>query len=171
MADNGNHSMRTPAEQDRRGSAASSAPPRSEVNARRVLERLSDAECMDLLSAGTIARLVYTSQYGPVALPFEYRMYQGSIVFRTYRATFTEEDLRTDIEHADYGVAVEIDRTDPERREGWTVIVRGPAHHMDSEAERSAIAEVDLESWIEGEPEHFIRVTPTSVQGIRIRPT
>jgi nitroimidazol reductase NimA-like FMN-containing flavoprotein (pyridoxamine 5'-phosphate oxidase superfamily) len=133
------------------------------------LERLSDTECMDLLSAGSIARLVYTSQYGPLALPFEYRMYHGSIVFRTYRVTLTEEDLRTDIAHAEYGVAVEIDQTDPERREGWIVIVWGSAHHMDSEADRSAIAEIDLESWIEGEPEHFIRVTPTSVQGIRIR--
>ncbi|MBO0830561.1 MAG: pyridoxamine 5'-phosphate oxidase family protein [Actinobacteria bacterium] len=124
---------------------------------------------MDLLNAGTVARLVYTSQYGPLALPFEYRMFGGSIVFRTYRVTLTEEDLRNDIPHAEYGVAVEIDRTDPERREGWIVIAQGPAHHVDTEAERSASADIDLDSWIEGEPEHFIRVTPTRVAGMRIR--
>jgi nitroimidazol reductase NimA-like FMN-containing flavoprotein (pyridoxamine 5'-phosphate oxidase superfamily) len=154
MADHENHSLRASAEQ----------------HSRRVVETLSEAECMDLLSAGTIARLVYTSQYGPVALPFEYRMHQGSIVFRTYRVTLTEEDLRTDIPHAEYGVAVEIDRADPERRQGWIVIAQGPAHHIDSEAERSAIADIDLDPWIEDEPEHFIRVTPTSVAGMRIRP-
>ena len=137
---------------------------------RRVLERLSGAECMELISKATVGRLVYTSRYGPVALPFEYKMHEGSIIFRTYRAVFTEEDLRTDIPHAEYGVVVEIDQTDTERREGWIVIVQGPAHHIDSDAERSKIADVGLESWIEGEPEHFIRVTPTTVAGQRIRP-
>ena len=136
----------------------------------RLLERLSDAECMELISNATVGRLVYTSRYGPVALPFEYRLREGSIFFRTYRAVFTEEDLRTDIPDAEYGVVVEIDRTDTERREGWIVIVRGPAHHLDSNAELSTIADVGLESWIDGEPEHFIRVTPTTVAGQRLRP-
>jgi nitroimidazol reductase NimA-like FMN-containing flavoprotein (pyridoxamine 5'-phosphate oxidase superfamily) len=136
---------------------------------RRVLERLSAAECMELISSATIGRLVYISRYGPVALPFEYKMHDGSIVFRTYRAIFTEEDLRTDIPDAEYGVVVEIDQTDTDRREGWIVIVQGPAHHLDSEAEHSKIAEIGLESWIDGEPEHFIRVTPTTVMGQRLR--
>ena len=92
---------------------------------RRVLERLSDAECVELISNATVDRLVYTSRYGPVALPFEYKMHDGSIVFRTYRAMFTEEDLRTDIPDAEYGVVVEIDQTDTDRREGWIVIVQG----------------------------------------------
>jgi nitroimidazol reductase NimA-like FMN-containing flavoprotein (pyridoxamine 5'-phosphate oxidase superfamily) len=139
------------------------------ADAGRVVERLDDAECMELLNTGTIARLVYSSRYGPVALPFEYRMHQGSIVFRTYRTTFAEEDLRTGIPHADYDVAAEIDQTDPETREGWVVIVWGAAHHVDTEAERATIADVALDSWIEGEPEHFIRVTPIRIGGQRIR--
>ena len=134
----------------------------------RVIERLSDAECMELISSATVGRLVYTSRYGPVALPFEYKMHEGSIVFRTYRAVFTEEDLRTDIPYAEYGVVVEIDQTDTERHAGWIVIVQGPAHHVDSDAERSAIADLGLESWVEGEPEHFIRVAPTTVAGQRL---
>jgi uncharacterized protein len=142
----------------------------SATGARRVLEQLGDAECMELLRAGRVARLVYDSRYGPVALPFEYQMHQGSIVFRTYRTLLTEEDLRTGIPDADYDVAVEIDQTDPEARAGWIVIVWGAAHNVDTEAERAAIAGVDLESWIEGEPQHFIRVTPLRVAGQRLRP-
>jgi len=134
------------------------------------LERLGDAECMELLRAGRIARLVYDSRYGPVALPFEYQMHLGSIVLRTYRTLLTEEDLRTGIPHADYDVAVEIDQTDPVAHEGWIVIVWGAAHNVDTESERAAIAGVDLESWIEGEPEHFIRVTPIRIRGQRLRP-
>ena len=50
------------------------------------------------------------------------------------------------------------------------VLVRGTAHHVDTEAERASIANVDLQSWVEGEPEHFIRVDPISIAGQRLRP-
>ena len=146
------------------------ASPGAGVSARRVVERLDEAACMELLSTGTIGRLIYNSRYGPVALPSEYKIREGSIVFRTYRATFTEEDLRTGIAHAEYQVVVEVDQIDPDAREAWVVLVRGTAHHIDTEAERASIGNIGLESWVEGEPEHFIRLDPVSIAGQRIRP-
>jgi len=151
-------------------SPGGSAPPGPEIGARRVVERLDEASCTELLSAGRIARLIYNSRFGPVALPSEYKIHEGSIVFRTYQATFTEEDLRTGIAHAEYQVVVEVDHVDPDAREGWVVLVRGTAHQVDTEAERASISNVGLESWVEGEPEHFIRVEPISIAGQRIRP-
>jgi nitroimidazol reductase NimA-like FMN-containing flavoprotein (pyridoxamine 5'-phosphate oxidase superfamily) len=151
-------------------STGGSASPGAEKAARRVVERLDEAACMELLSTGTIARLIYNSRYGPVALPSEYKIHEGSIVFRTYRVTFTEEDLRTGIAHAEYQVVVEVDHVDSEAREGWVVLVRGTAHQVDTEAERASVSNVGLESWVEGEPEHFIRVDPISIAGQRIRP-
>ena len=145
------------------------APPRSGASARSVVERLDEAECMELLSTTRIGRLIYNSRYGPVALPSEYKILDGSIVFPTYRTLFTEEDLRTGIAHAEYQVAVEVDQTDPEAREGWLVLVRGTAHHLDTEAERASIASLGLKPWVEGEPEHFIRVNPTRIGGQRLR--
>lgn len=146
-----------------------SASPGSGLGARRVVERLDEPECMELLSTAKIGRLVYNSRFGPVALPSEYKIHEGSIVFRTYRTTFTEEDLRTGIAYAEYKVAVEVDQTDPEARVGWVVLVQGAAHHIDTEAERASIADVGLKSWVEGEPEHFIRVNPSQISGQRIR--
>jgi nitroimidazol reductase NimA-like FMN-containing flavoprotein (pyridoxamine 5'-phosphate oxidase superfamily) len=151
-------------------SPGGSAQPGPEMGARRVVERLDEASCTELLSTGRIARLIYNSRFGPVALPSEYKIHERSIVFRTYRATFTEEDLRTGIAHAEYQVVVEVDHVDPDAREGWVVLVRGTAHHVDTEAERASISNVGLESWVEGEPEHFIRVEPISIAGQRIRP-
>ena len=151
-------------------SPGGSAPPGAEMGARRVVERLDEAACMELLSTGTIGRLIYNSRYGPVAVPSEYKIHEGSIVFRTYQVTFTEQDLRTGIAHAEYQVVVEVDHVDQEAREGWVVLVRGTAHHVDTEAERASIANVDLQSWVEGEPEHFIRVDPISITGQRLRP-
>jgi hypothetical protein len=77
--------------------------------------------------------------------------------------------LRTGIAHAEYQVAVEVDQTDPEAREGWLVLVRGTAHHLDTEAERASIASLGLKPWVEGEPKHFIRVNPISIEGQRLR--
>lgn len=151
-------------------SPGGSAPSGSEMGARRVVEPLDEASCTELLSTGRIARLIYNSRFGPVALPSEYKIHEGSIVFRTYRATFTEDDLRTGIAHAEYQVVVEVDHVDPDAREGWVVLVRGTAHQVDTEAERASISNVGLESWVEGEPEHFIRVEPISIAGLRIRP-
>jgi nitroimidazol reductase NimA-like FMN-containing flavoprotein (pyridoxamine 5'-phosphate oxidase superfamily) len=151
------------------GSASGFPSPGAGVSSRRVVEQLDEAACLELLSTGRIGRLIYNSRYGPVALPSEYKVHDGSIVFRTYRVTFTEEDLRTGIAHAEYQVAVEVDQIDPEAREGWLVLVRGAAHHLDTETERASIASLGLKPWVEGEPEHFIRVNPTRIGGQRLR--
>jgi nitroimidazol reductase NimA-like FMN-containing flavoprotein (pyridoxamine 5'-phosphate oxidase superfamily) len=116
------------------------------------VEQLDEAACLELLSTGRIGRLIYNSRYGPVAMPSEYKMHEGSIVFRTYRVAFTEEDLRTGIAQAEYQVVVEVDQVDPEAHEGWVVLVRGTAHHVDTEAERASISSVGLESWVEADP-------------------
>ena len=101
-------------------SPTGSASPGSGVRARRVVERLDEPECMELLSTAQIGRLVYNSRYGLVAVPSEYKIHEGSIVFRTYQTIFTEEDLRTGIAYAEYKVAVEVDQTDAKRgRDGW----------------------------------------------------
>jgi nitroimidazol reductase NimA-like FMN-containing flavoprotein (pyridoxamine 5'-phosphate oxidase superfamily) len=134
-----------------------------------VLERLSEAECMELLVNGEVGRLVYTNRYGPTALPVAYTIDEGSIVFGTWDPVLFDEDLRTGIAQAEYQVAVEVDRIDAEAREGWFVLVQGAAHHLDTEAERAPFTGAGLEPWIEGVPAHFIRVNPTTIWGNRVR--
>lgn len=150
-------------------SASGSASPGLGVSARRVLERLSEAECMELLANGGVGRLVYTSRYGLTALPVQYKIDAGSIVLGTWDPVLFDEDLRTGIAHAEYQVAVEVDQLDLEAREGWLVLARGAAHHLDTEAERALIIGAGLEPWIDDVAAHFIRVTPTSMWGNRVR--
>jgi hypothetical protein len=149
-------------------SPSGSASPHPRMGAWRVLEPLTEAECMQLLSNGGLGRLVYNSRYGPTALPTTYMIAGESIVLGTWDPALFDEDLRTGIAHAEYQVAVEADQIDLEAREGWMVLVRGAAHHLDSEAERAPIIGAGLEPWIEGVPAHFIRVTPTSMWGNRV---
>ena len=77
------------------GSPGSSAAPGPGVDARRVMEVLSAAECLDLLASGGLGRLVYDGRYGPTALPVAYRMDEGSIVLGTWDPVLFDEDLRT----------------------------------------------------------------------------
>jgi nitroimidazol reductase NimA-like FMN-containing flavoprotein (pyridoxamine 5'-phosphate oxidase superfamily) len=150
-------------------SPGGSASPGPGVGDRRVLELLGDAECLELLASGGLGRLVYTSRYGPTALPVVYRIDEGSIVLGTWDTALFDEDLRTGIAHAEYQVAVEADQIDVDAREGWFVLVRGAAHHLDAEAERAPFIDAGLEPWVEGVPAHFIRVNPASIWGNRTR--
>jgi nitroimidazol reductase NimA-like FMN-containing flavoprotein (pyridoxamine 5'-phosphate oxidase superfamily) len=134
-----------------------------------VLARLSEAESLELLASAGLGRLVYRSRYGQMALPVTYRIDAGSIVLGTWDPVLFDEDLRTGIAQADYEVAVEVDQIDVDAREGWFVLVRGAAHHLDSEAERAPFIDAGLEPWIEGVPAHFIRVHPTGIWGNRVR--
>jgi len=149
------------------GSPSGSRSPGPRVSARRVLERLSEAECMELLADRGIGRLVFNNRYGLTALPVDYKIDEGSLVLGTWDPVF-DEDLRTGIEYADYQVAVEVDQVDPQAREGWIVLARGAAHHLDTEAERAPFIGTGLMPWIEGIPAHFIRVSPTTIFGVRV---
>ena len=130
-----------------------------------MLERLGEAECIALLPDEGMGRLVFTSRYGPTALPVMYKIDGESIVLGTWDPVLFDEDLRTGIAQAEYQVAVEVDQIDVEAREGWFVLVRGAAHHLDTEAERAPFIDAGLEPWVEGVPGHFIRVNPTSIWG------
>jgi nitroimidazol reductase NimA-like FMN-containing flavoprotein (pyridoxamine 5'-phosphate oxidase superfamily) len=134
-----------------------------------VIEHLGDSECLELLGAARVGRLAYTGRYGPTVLPVMYKLHEGSIVFHTFRDTFTEEDLRTGIAEAEYHVAFEIEQIDPEALEGWTVLVTGPAHHVDTEAEHESIINAGADPLPEAEAEHLIRVKLHSITGLHTR--
>jgi nitroimidazol reductase NimA-like FMN-containing flavoprotein (pyridoxamine 5'-phosphate oxidase superfamily) len=146
-----------------------SASPAAGADAGRVIERLSESEALALLATERLARIVYTSRYGPTALPVTYAVDEGSLVLGTWDPVLFDEDLRTGIAHAEYHVGVEVDQIDVHEREGWLVVVQGAAHHLDTDAERAPFLNAGLEPWVGGVPAHFIRVTPTSIWGNRTR--
>jgi nitroimidazol reductase NimA-like FMN-containing flavoprotein (pyridoxamine 5'-phosphate oxidase superfamily) len=66
-------------------------------------------------------------------------------------------------------VAFEVDHIDTDTREGWSVLIQGDAHHVDTEAERASVLAAGLESWAGGEREHFLRIFPVRITGRRLR--
>jgi len=104
-----------------------------------------------------------------VVLPVNYKWHDGAVVFRTVRHSALDEDLQTGIVGGDYQVAFEIDDIDVAGRQGWSVLIQGPAHHV-SEAERESVLEAGVEPWPSGERELFVRISPSRVTGRQITP-
>ena len=134
-----------------------------------VLEHLDEAECMRLIGSGGIGRLCFAGQYDLTVLPVNYVLHDGAILFRTAPEGTTDQDLRTGIAHAEYRVAFEVDDFDSRTREGWSVLIQGPAHHLDTDEERAEAGGIGLETWAGGDRDHFIRINPARVTGRRIR--
>jgi nitroimidazol reductase NimA-like FMN-containing flavoprotein (pyridoxamine 5'-phosphate oxidase superfamily) len=134
----------------------------------RMLIELDEAESLELVSRGGIGRIAYQSRFGPAVLPVNYKWHGGAVVFRTTRHSALDEDLQTGIAGGDYLVAFEVDAIDEIGRQGWSVLIQGPAHHV-SEAERESAERAGVEPWPAGERELFMRIAPNRVTGRRIQ--
>jgi nitroimidazol reductase NimA-like FMN-containing flavoprotein (pyridoxamine 5'-phosphate oxidase superfamily) len=135
----------------------------------RVIEELSVEQCLNLISAGGIGRIAYTGRFGPAVLPVNYALQDGAVVFRTATNGPLDEDLRTGITDADYKVAFEIDSIDLATRQGWSVLIQGPAHHVTG-ADEDVVRGAGVESWAPGPRELFVRIVPSRITGRRVGP-
>jgi nitroimidazol reductase NimA-like FMN-containing flavoprotein (pyridoxamine 5'-phosphate oxidase superfamily) len=140
------------------------------MSADRTIEALDEAECLRLISPGGIGRIAYHSRFGQAVLPVNYRLYNGAIMFRTALHSALDEDLQTGIADAEYKVAFEIDELDMVGRQGWSVLIQGPAHRVESETERASALQAGVENWAPGSRELFVRIVPSRITGRRIRP-
>ncbi|HVT70512.1 MAG TPA: pyridoxamine 5'-phosphate oxidase family protein [Trebonia sp.] len=133
----------------------------------RVMEELDEDQCLRLIEPGGIGRIAYVGRFGPAVLPVNYKLWDGAIVFRTAEHSPLAEDLRTGISGADYRVAFEIDDIDTAARQGWSVLVQGPAHPVRG-AELEAARASALETWAPGDRELFVRITLSRITGRRV---
>ena len=140
------------------------------MSADRIIEQLDEAECLRLIAPGGIGRIAYQSRFGQAVLPVNYMLHEGAIVFRTALHSALDEDLQTGIADAEYKVAFEIDELDMAGRQGWSVLIQGPAHRVESETERALALQAGVENWAPGRRELFVRIVPSRITGRRIRP-
>src|ERR1700756_2016821 len=103
------------------------------------LEALDEAECLRLIAPGGIGRIAYSGRYGPTVLPVNYRLYEGTHLVRPTQDSPTDEDLPTGIANAEYKGAFEIDEINLAAREGWSVLIQGPVHHVETDTERASV--------------------------------
>jgi nitroimidazol reductase NimA-like FMN-containing flavoprotein (pyridoxamine 5'-phosphate oxidase superfamily) len=127
-----------------------------------VLEILTADECTELLAPGGIGRVVLADAPGPVALPVNFAVLDGDIVFRT----MSDSPLAT-AEGSQVGF--EIDRIDDAMREGWSVMVMGRLRRIVDPDELEVARSRPIEPWAGGERDVYLRLTPEKVSGRLIR--
>jgi nitroimidazol reductase NimA-like FMN-containing flavoprotein (pyridoxamine 5'-phosphate oxidase superfamily) len=132
------------------------------------IEELDETTCLELISRGGVGRLAYAGRFGLVVIPVNYRLHEKTIVFRTAEGSPMDEDLRTGITDAEYRVAFEIDELDMNAHEGWSVLIQGSAHHVESPEEHASVTTAGIETWPGGDKELFLRVMPARITGRRI---
>jgi nitroimidazol reductase NimA-like FMN-containing flavoprotein (pyridoxamine 5'-phosphate oxidase superfamily) len=137
--------------------------------AEQVMEVLDENECLRLIGPGGIGRIAYVGRFGPAVLPVNYKLQDEAIVFRTTENGPLDEDLRTGIANADYKVAFEIDEIDLAAGRGWSVLVQGPAHHVQG-AGLDAARSAGVEAWAPGDRELFVQIVPSRITGRRVGP-
>lgn len=129
---------------------------------RRRLRELSVDACLELLAAHHVGRVAVDDGDGPVVLPVNYVLDQGSVLFRT------DEGSKLDAAMRGARVAFEIDGVDERRRIGWSVLVRGRVVEVTDGDELDRVRQLPLDPFVGGHKEHYVRVLSTNMSGRRI---
>lgn len=80
---------------------------------------LSRQECLELLGAGSVARIAVMTPEGPHIIPVNYSIFEDTVVVRTASYSLLGTHAR------DAVVALEIDDVESSTRSGWSVLCRG----------------------------------------------
>jgi uncharacterized protein len=126
------------------------------------LEQLSRAECMRLIGMVPVGRIVYTRRALPAVELVNFALVDGDIVIRTSAAGKLAAATRGTV------VAFEAGSVDRAGQAGWSVTVVGQAQAVTDGTEIRDLERAALASWVPGERDHFIRISPTIVNGRRV---
>jgi nitroimidazol reductase NimA-like FMN-containing flavoprotein (pyridoxamine 5'-phosphate oxidase superfamily) len=128
----------------------------------RIISKLMPAECRRLIASGGVGRIAFTTLTGPMVVPVNFAVLADTIVIRTAEGTVIDG-------HADGPVALEVDYIDEALCQGWSVLVRGPAHRVTHPAELRRLQEdATVWPWPGGEREIYVRIIPSQITGRRI---
>ncbi|MBB6174568.1 nitroimidazol reductase NimA-like FMN-containing flavoprotein (pyridoxamine 5'-phosphate oxidase superfamily) [Nocardiopsis mwathae] len=126
------------------------------------LEILSRDECLRLLAAAPLGRIVFTQNALPAVQPVNFAVRDTDIVIRT------SPDSRLASATRDTVVAFEVDDFDADGRTGWSVTVLGNGRAVTDPEERAELERLPLDSWAPGDRSHFICVETKVITGRRI---
>jgi len=127
------------------------------------LEELSYRDCVECLREHCVGRIAVVIDDAPIVLPVNYRLVE------TIGLTLVALRTRPGnvIERGGLMVAFEIDELDPVHHEGWSVLVRGTLHHVDTDA-ADFMTRFDSEPWLTDERDAWLVIQPFAITGRRL---
>jgi nitroimidazol reductase NimA-like FMN-containing flavoprotein (pyridoxamine 5'-phosphate oxidase superfamily) len=127
------------------------------------LEALSGDEAQRRLATGGVGRLVFdASDRGPVALPVNYLLVDGQVVFRTS----TDSSLAAAAGQAP--VSFEVDHIDEAMGQGWSVLVTGRLERIEDPTEHRRLVERGPTPWAGEDRNVVLRIVVSDISGRRI---
>jgi uncharacterized protein len=123
---------------------------------------LTTAECLMLLQSKRVGRIVWCGERGPQALPVNYVVDNGRILFRTSPYSTI---AKTAVEQQ---VAFEVDDIDEFVETGWSVLVVGTGRAVDDPGDIPRALEDRPAPWAPGARNLYIRIQPETVTGRRV---
>ena len=129
-----------------------------------VLDTMTAADCQQHLADGGIGRFLFVEPgRGPVAIPVNFRMDSGDVVFRTSSAGSISAGMH------ERRVSFDVDHLDDALGEGWSVLITGKAHIITDPDELSRAQALHIEPWAGGDRPVYVRLTASQITGRRIR--
>jgi uncharacterized protein len=126
------------------------------------LEQLSKAECLRLMASVHVGRIIYTRRALPAVELVNFAFDRGDIVIRTVGGG----KLAAATQHS--VVAFEVDCLDEAQRSGWSVTAIGQSREVTEPGDIARLQLMGLTSWVAGEQDHFIRISPEILTGRRL---
>lgn len=120
---------------------------------------LPEAECWSLMSGASLGRLVTAVDGQPDIFPVNFVVQHKTVLFRTAEGTKLVSAAINN------NVLFEVD--DHDALEGWSVIVKGIARSMRTDAEIDEAERAQLLPWTATVKQHYVRIRPVSVTGRR----
>jgi nitroimidazol reductase NimA-like FMN-containing flavoprotein (pyridoxamine 5'-phosphate oxidase superfamily) len=123
---------------------------------------LSDGECRRLLAQTKVGRVVISVSALPAALPVNYRLIDGSILFFTGQGMKLHAALQNSV------VGFEVDSIDEESETGWSVLAVGHATEISDTDMVATAKQAGLRPWADGDRNRLISINPQLVSGRRL---
>jgi hypothetical protein len=129
---------------------------------RNGLEVLDLLTSLELLGSKPIGRVVVSMDALPAALPVNFALLNGDIVFRTGVGSKLSAALDNAV------VAFEVDDFEADTCEGWSVLVTGHSEEITDPRELERARRLPLAPWVPTVPSRFVRIRSQLVSGRRV---
>jgi len=130
----------------------------------RVIENLSQTQCLELIRQKVIGRFVFQDAEGVAAVPVNYGVAGEQIVFRTEQGSHLRDALRNP-------VAFEVDETELASGAGWSVLIRGTGQEIAIERVPEILrltGKAFPHPWAEGVHNVWVSVIAKKITGRRL---
>lgn len=126
------------------------------------LDVIDEDECWELAATKTVGRLAVSIKNRPDIFPVNYRVVGRALLLRT------APGVKLAAATLGSGIAFEIDDLDEVTHHGWSIVMHGTAHELDTLDDLMEAESTAVETWASSTKNRFVRIEVEEISGRRI---